>query len=70
MCFFGLFKKKNKPLSAEKENWNRIWELWAIGDLHSPIDNLMTYQSEVNNGGHSQYFFNVSNNGFGQPQED
>lgn len=32
-----------------------------MGDLQSPIKNLMTYHSEVNNGGHSQYFFNVSN---------
>ena len=63
MGFFDIFKKKTeKPLTAE-ERWNRIWELWEIGDLLSPLENLLTYESEVNNGGHSQYFFNVANCG-------
>ena len=62
MGLFDIFKKKEKPLTAE-EKWNRMWELWEIGDLQSPIKNLMTYESEVNNGGHSQYFFNVANSG-------
>ena len=53
MGFFDIFKKKTeKPLTAE-EKWNRIWELWEIGDLLSPLENLLTYESEVNNGGHS-----------------
>ena len=63
MGFFDIFKKKTeKPITAE-ERWNRIWELWEIGDLLSPLENLLTYESEVNNGGHSQYFFNVANGG-------
>ena len=62
MGLFDIFKKKEKPLTAE-EKWNRMWELWEIGDLQSPIKNLMTYESEVNNGGHSQYFFNIANCG-------
>ena len=63
MGFFDIFKKKKvEPLTAE-ERWNRIWELWEIGDLLSPLENLLTYESEVNNGGHSQYFFNVANGG-------
>ena len=62
MSIFDIFKKKTYPLTAE-ERWNRIWELWAIGDLPSPLENLLTYESEVNNGGHSQYFFNVANGG-------
>ena len=63
MVFFDIFKKKKvEPLTAE-ERWNRIWELWEIGDLPSPLENLLTYESEVNNGGHSQYFFNVANGG-------
>ena len=67
MSIFDIFKKKTSPLAVEQERWNRIWELWAIGDVPSPVENLMTYHSEVNNGGHSQYFFNISNNGFGHP---
>ena len=63
MGIFDIFKKKKvEPLTAE-ERWNRIWELWEIGDLPSPLENLLTYESEVNNGGHSQYFFNVANCG-------
>ena len=63
MGFFDIFKKKKvEPLTAE-ERWNRIWELWEIGDLLSPLENLLTYESEVNNGGHSQYFLNVANCG-------
>lgn len=63
MGLFDIFKKKKeKPLTAE-ERWNRIWELWEIGDLLSPLENLLTYESEVNNGGHSQYFLNVANCG-------
>ncbi len=61
MGFFDLFKKKAPPLTAAQERWNRMWELWANGNLQSPIKNLMTYHSEVNNGGHSQYFLNISN---------
>ena len=63
MGFFDIFKKKKvEPLTAE-ERWNRICELWEIGDLPAPLENLLTYESEVNNGGHSQYFFNVANCG-------
>jgi len=61
MGLFDMFRKnKEKPPTAE-ERWNRIWELWEIGDLLSPLKNLLTYESEVNNGGHSQYFFNIAN---------
>lgn len=61
MGIFDRFKKKKeKPLTAEQK-LNRMWDLWAIGDLKGPYASLMTYESEVNNGGHSQYFFNVAN---------
>ena len=36
-----------------------MWELCAEAD--SPYAELMTYQCEVNNGGHCQYFSNVEN---------
>ena len=61
MGFFGLFKKK-KALTTE-EKLNRMWDMWAEGRLELPCAKLMTYESEVNNGGHSQYFFNVANCG-------
>lgn len=67
--FFDIFKrKKNKAIEEEviseaDEKWNKMWNLWAEGEIESPYNELMTYQSEVNNGGHHQYFLNTENNG-------
>ena len=61
MGIFDLFKKK-EPLTAEQK-LNKLWEMWTEGKAASPYAQLMTYQSEVGNGGHSQYFFNVANTG-------
>ena len=61
MGIFDLFKKK-KPRTTD-EKVNQMWELWANGKLKTPCAKLMTYESEVNNGGHSQYFFNIANTG-------
>ena len=61
--FFNLFKNKikNKELSEAEKQWNRMWALWVDGKISSPYKELMTYQSEVNNGGHLQYFDNTRN---------
>ena len=59
MGLFDLFRKKKKAASPE----DRMWELWMEKKAASPYAELMTYQSEVGNGGHDQYFFNVSNAG-------
>ena len=61
MGIFDLFKKK-EPLT-EAQKLNKLWDMWADGKATSPCGALMTYESEVNNGGHSQYFFNVANTG-------
>ena len=60
---FGLLKRKKTKveLTESQLKWNRMWELWTEGKVESPIGELMTYQSEINNGGHSQYFFNTEN---------
>lgn len=63
MGFFGLFKKKKVELTEAQLKFNKMWELWAEEKAESPYAELMTYQSEVNNGGHSQYFCNVENVG-------
>ena len=62
MGLFDIFKKKAK-LTDEQVKWNKIWDMWVEGTAQSPYAELMTYQSEINNGGHSQYFFNVGNTG-------
>ncbi|MGN0535462.1 MAG: DUF4375 domain-containing protein [Eubacterium sp.] len=63
MELFDIFKKKKVVLTEEQLKWNKMWDLWAEGEVESPYAELMTYQSEINNGGHGQYFFNVENNG-------
>ena len=54
---------KNRKLTEEERKWNMMWDLWVQGEAASPYAELMEYESEVNNGGHSQYFFNVANCG-------
>lgn len=48
-----------EELNIEEEKWNEMWDLWTEEKIESPYKELMTYQSEVNNGGHGQYFSNV-----------
>ncbi len=62
MGLFDVFKKKKVELTEEQLKWNKMWDMWAEGKAESPYAELMIYQSEINNGGHSQYFFNVENN--------
>lgn len=61
MGLFDAFKKKKVELSDAQKRWNKMWNLWALGQVDSPYAELMTYQSEINNGGHDQYFVNVEN---------
>lgn len=63
MGLFDFLKKKNVELTEEQQRWNKIWDLWTEGKAASPYSEIMTYQSEINNGGHDQYFFNVENTG-------
>ena len=61
MGLFDIFKKKKHELTEEQLKWNKMWELWTEEKVDSPYAELMTYQSEINNGGHDQYFTNVEN---------
>lgn len=61
MGLFDIFKKKQVELTEEQRKWNKMWELWTEEKAEAPYAQLMTYQSEVNNGGHDQYFTNVEN---------
>ena len=62
MGLFDLLKKKKVELTEEQLKWNKMWDLWSEGEVEFPYSELMTYQSEINNGGHSQYFCNIENN--------
>ena len=63
MGVFRFFKKNKAEPTDEQKKWNKMWHLWAEGRADSPYAELMTYQSEINNGGHDPYFFNVENTG-------
>ena len=63
MGFFNIFKKKKEQPLTTDQKINKMWELWGEDKLDLPCAKLMKYESEVNNGGHSQYFFNVANCG-------
>ena len=60
MGLFDIFKKKVE-LTEEQQKWNKIWDLWMEKKAENPYAELMTYQSEVNNGGHDQYFTHFEN---------
>ena len=59
MGLLDVFKKKKVELTEEQLKWNKMWELWTEERVKSPYAELINYQSEINNGGHSQYFWNV-----------
>jgi len=66
MGIFSWFKRKKREeiqLSEEELKWNKMWELWENEEVESPYFELMTYYSEVNNGGHGQFWDYVSDNG-------
>ena len=63
MGIFGFFGKNKVERSNEQKQWDKMWDLWAESRAESPYKELMTYQSEINNGGHDQYFFNTENTG-------
>lgn len=66
---FDFLKRKKKssvtesPLSEKENRWNKMWDLWANGEIESPYAELMEYHGEINNGGHSQYFTLLTDNG-------
>jgi hypothetical protein len=62
MGIFDIFKKKKAALTTDQK-LDKMWDLWAVDKLDLPCAKLMKYESEVNNGGHSQYFYNVANCG-------
>ena len=61
MGLFDIFRKKQVKLTEAQLKWNKMWELWTEEKAEAPYAQLMTYQSEINNGGHMQFFDNVSN---------
>lgn len=63
MGFLNVFRNRKTACTDEETKWDRMWDRWVKGTAESPYAELMTYQSEINNGGHDQYFTNVENKG-------
>lgn len=47
---------RTRKLTEEERKWNLMWDMWVQEEAISPYAELMEYESEVNNGGHSQFF--------------
>ena len=67
MGLFDFFKKKKKiksvnNLSEEDLKWNKMWDLWANGEIETPYAELMEYSNGVNNGGHHCHLDNINGN--------
>lgn len=39
-----------------EEKWYKMWQLWMNNRLESPYQEILTYENEVRNGSHLQYF--------------
>lgn len=52
------FKPHSSKIIADPNKWNYMIDLWVDNKLDNPIQHLITYDSEVNNGGHLQFFEN------------
>lgn len=59
--FKGLFDrtKEENNLDPIQLRWNKMWDMWASLEAPSPYSELMTYQAEVSDGGHKQFFESV-----------
>ena len=53
MGLFDFLREKRVEQTEKQLKLNKLWELWEEEKAASPYAELMTYQSEVNNGGHS-----------------
>lgn len=58
---FSLFKKKKCEPTPAQQKLNKLWDLYANGELekqNADIFVLCEYESGVNGEGHSGFFFN------------
>ena len=51
-------KKNHQSNTSNEDKWNYMIDLWVDNKLDNPIKHLITYDNEINNGGHLQFFQN------------
>ena len=66
MNWFTKLFKKQYQLSEEELKWNKMWDKWTEEELEQPLSSLLTYVSEIQNGGHLQFFSNLEEYGNNQ----
>ncbi len=55
----GFFKKLfGKKDGDGDDKWSLMWEMWEAGEIGSPYNELLTYDNEMQEGGHLQFFLN------------
>ena len=55
----GFLKKQfGKKGGDGEDQWNLMWQMWENGEIDSPYNELLTYDSEMQEGGHLQFFLN------------
>ncbi len=57
----GLFSfKKKEKKTDEQSKLDYLWEMWRLEKVGAPYNALMTYDNEMNNGGHTRFFLNIA----------
>ncbi len=59
MGLFDIFKKKEMK-TEEEMKLDFLWEMWRQEQVDEPYNTLMTYDNELNNGGHTRFFLNIA----------
>ncbi len=61
----SIIERKEPPeLTEDQKKWNKLWEMYASGELAKTDYNtfaLCEYENGVNGEGHSGWFFNMEN---------
>lgn len=52
----SLLDETKEQDSDLEEKWHKMWQLWMNDRLESPYQEILTYENEVRNGSHLQYF--------------
>ena len=52
-------RKHDKTQRQKEKRWQDMWERWENGELPSPYAEMLTYDRDVREGGHLQFFINA-----------
>ena len=55
-------QEESNTTSSDSDNLDTLIDMWVDGKLEGPINDLLSYDGEVQNGGHLQFFENYNDN--------